>query len=411
MAVAEVRTDTEVAALAQRVADEVLAPRAAACDAAGALPPENLRELGRTGLLGLLVPARYGGLGGTVGQYARVAEILARACPSTGMTWVMHTSQYVALVEHGSERQRAAYLPAIADGSLLVASATTEPGTGGNFFYCNSAARRSGAGWLLTSTKPVVTAARHAGLCFAITRADPEASGDHLSLFMVPCDAPGVSVFGSWDTVGMRATESLGLQLTDVALSDLHLLGEEGRYGPIALSSTLPVGLCGFAAVWLGAAQAAFHLAVEQARRRGHRFSVAGDEAGHAVSAYESVQRQVGEASLLLQQARAFIQSVAASADEAKPARDRPIPLGRALPIVEAALAARVAAGESALTVTTTALRIAGAQGYRRAALEIERYHRDVLSAQVMAPAPDMIKTILGRLQLGESFGEAVRFR
>jgi alkylation response protein AidB-like acyl-CoA dehydrogenase len=407
--VAAVRTDAEVTALAQRVADEALAPRAAACDASAALSSENLAELGRTGLLGLLVPERYGGLGGTVRQYARVAEILARACPSTAMVWVMHTSQYVALVEHGDERQRARFLPAIAGGDLLVASATTEPGSGGNFFHCQSAARRSDSGWLLTSTKPVVTAARHAGLCFATTRAAPDAAADRLSLFMVPCEAPGVSVSGSWDVLGMRATESLGMELQDVALSDLHLLGEEGRYGPIALSSTLPVGLCGFAAVWLGAAQAAFHLAVEQAKRRRHVADAVGG--GHAVASYESVQRQVGEASVLLGQSRAFVQAVAASIDEAKPAPDRPIPLARVLPIVEAALAARVAAGESAVEVTTTALRIAGAQGYRRAALEIERYHRDALSAQVMAPAPDMIKTLLGRLQLGESFGEAVRLR
>jgi alkylation response protein AidB-like acyl-CoA dehydrogenase len=406
-----VRTDAEVTALAQRVADEALAPRAAACDAAAALSSENLRELGRTGLLGLLVPESYGGLGGTVRQYAQVAEILARACPSTAMVWVMHTSQYVALVEHGDERQRARFLPAIASGDLLVASATTEPGSGGNFFHCQSAARPSDSGWLLTSTKPVVTAARHAGLCFATTRAAPDAPADRLSLFMVPCKAPGVSVSGSWDVLGMRATESLGMELQDVALSDLHLLGEEGRYGPIALASTLPVGLCGFAAVWLGAAQAAFLLAVEQARRRLHAGAEIAAGGGHTVASYESVQRQVGEASVLLGQSRAFIQTVAASVDAAKPARDRPIPLARVLPIAEAALAARVAAGENAVEVTMTALRIAGAQGYRRASLEIERYHRDALSAQVMAPAPDMIKTLLGRLQLGESFGEAVRLR
>lgn len=404
------KRDEEIERIAQEVAGEYLEPNAEAYDRSGELPLDNLRALGESGLMGLVVPPEFGGLGGTVSQYAEVTEILAKACPSTTMTWVMHTNMYNTLVEFGNEPQKAAFLPGIARGEILVASATTEPGTGGNFFYCNSAAQKVDGGWSLTSTKPVVTAARHANLCFTITRANPEAPGDQLSFFMVPCDLEGVTQIGEWNTVGMRATQSTGLQFTDVPLTDLHLLGEEGGFGPIALTSMLPLGMTGFAATWLGTAQAALDFATGHIKQRIHRFSVSGDEQGHSVASYESVQRQTAEANILLHQTRAFIRQVAQAVDAAKPGPFQPVPFEQAFQIADLALSMRVAAGENALTVTTTALRIAGAQGYRRDYLKIERCHRDALSSQVMAPTPDIMKVLLGRLLLGYSFEQAAQF-
>jgi alkylation response protein AidB-like acyl-CoA dehydrogenase len=405
------RSDEEICAIAQEVSDKYLAPRAEKYDASADFPLDNLQELGKCGLMGLMVPPQYGGLGGTMVQFAKVAEILAKACPSTSMIWGMHHNQYITLVECGNERQKAAFLPGIASGKTLVASATTEPGTGGNFFYCNSSARRVNGGWELSATKPVVTSAKYADLCFSITRTSPDAPGNQLSFFIVPCHEEGVAPIGEWNTVGMRATQSSGLQFTNVRLTDIHLLGEEGGFGPIVLTSMMPLGLCGFAAAWLGSAQAAYDFAVGHVKGRIHRFSVTGDEQGHSVASYESVQRQIAEAGILLHQTRALLHEVARAIDESKQAPFQPVPFDKVFPIIDRALALRVASGENAVAVTTTALRVAGAQGYRRDYLRIERCHRDALAAQVMAPTPDLIKVVLGKMQLGYPFQEAIRLR
>ena len=322
----------------------------------------------------------------------------------------MHTNQYITVVEFGNERQKSEFLPGIAQGDILCASGTTEPGTGGNFLYCNSAARKVEDGWILTATKPVVTGAQYADLCFCTTRANEDAPGNELSFFIVPCKANGIAKIGEWNTVGMRATQSSGLQFTDVALGDLHLLGQEGGFGAIGLTSMLPFGLLGYGATWLGTAQAALDLAASQVMQRIHRFSLSRDEQGHAVSSYETVQRQIAEANILLYQNRAFIRRVAEEVDESKPGPSQPVPFERAFYLVDQAFSARIAAGENATAVTTAALRIAGAQGYRREYLQIERCHRDALSSQVMAPTPDLVKILLGRLRLGFSFEEAARF-
>jgi alkylation response protein AidB-like acyl-CoA dehydrogenase len=110
----------------------------------------------------------------------------------------------------------------------------------------------------------------------------------------------------------------------------------------------------------------------------------------------------------LLNQTRAFLYDVARSIDEAKPEAFAPVPLEKAFGIADTSLSLRVASGENAVKVTTTALRIAGAQGYRRDYLRIERCHRDALAAQVMAPAPDMVKVFLGKLRLGYSLEQAI---
>jgi alkylation response protein AidB-like acyl-CoA dehydrogenase len=408
MVATALRSDLEICAVAQELADKHIAPRAEEHDRTGEFPLDNLAELGKSGLMGLLVPPEYGGLGGTITQFSKVSEILATACPSTSMIWGMHTNQYVNLVEHGTEEQKAAILPAIARGEILAASGTTEPGTGGNFFYCNSAAEKTQTGWKFTATKPVSTSAPYADYCFCITRADPESHGAHLSFFMVPCKVEGVTQIGEWNTVGLRATQSSGIQFSNVPLTSRHLIGQEGGFGLVALTTMMPVGLCGFAACWLGAAQAALNFAVEHVQRRTHQFSIPGDEPGHTVGSYESVQRQIAEASIMLSQTRSFLYHVARSIDEAKPGPSLPMPLDRALALAESSLSLRVASGENAIMVTNTALRVAGAQGYRRDYLRIERCHRDALAAQVMAPAPDMAKVFLGKLRLGYTLEQAI---
>ncbi len=404
----ELKSDLEISAVAQEIADKYLAPRADEIDKSGDLPLHNFQELAKAGFMGLLVPAEYGGLGGTVTQFTEVSEILAKACPSTSMAWGMHTNQYMALVENGTERQKAEFLPGIARGEILVASATSEPETGGHLLYCNSSVRKTDGGWRLTRTSPVVTSAQHTNLCFTITRASPESSGDEMSFFMVPCDGEGVTRIGDWNTVGMRATQSSGLQFTDVPLTELHLLGAEGGFLTVSPSMML-CGMCGFAAVWLGTAQAALDIAVELAQNRIHRFSMVAEEQGHTAASYVSVQRQVAECEIMLHQIRAFAYDVARKTDEAKPTRSEPVPMEQAFPLGGLALSLRVAAAETAIKVTTMAMRIARASGYRRDHLLIERYHRDALSAQAMGPDIDMIIALLGKLRLGYTWDQAVR--
>ncbi len=139
--------------LAQQIAADVLAPRAAHHDATGEFPAEAMQALGNAGLLGLLVPREYGGMEATIETFSDVVGVLAEACASTAMIYVMHHCQYAMVVDHGSEQQKQAFLPPIAAGRELVASGTTEPETGGNAGFCVSAKESDGQRIRLTAVQ------------------------------------------------------------------------------------------------------------------------------------------------------------------------------------------------------------------------------------------------------------------
>ncbi len=292
----------EPVACAREVAAEVLAPRAAHHDATGEFPAQALQALGEAGLLGLLVPREYGGAEASYETFVEVVETLARACASTAMVYVMHHCQYAMVVDHGTDQQKETFLPPIARGEQLVASATTEPETGGNAAFCVSAKESDGEAIRLTATKPVVTSANHADWVYCTTRASPAAAGDELSMVIMP--GPGrsdrVEPFGVWDCVGMRATASTGLRFKECEVPRWHQIGPEDS-AHVRASSMTVVARAGFAAVWQGIATAAFAGALAHVQRKHHDF-IRRDEGGdgtrterRVVAGSESAQRQLAE--------------------------------------------------------------------------------------------------------------------
>lgn len=393
--------------LAASIAAEVIAPRAEHHDRTGEFPLAAVDALGRAGLLGLLVPLEHGGLEVSYRTYVEVVELLGRACASTAMIFVMHHNQYVMVVDHGTEQQKEAFLPAIAAGEALVASATTEPETGGNASFCVSAKERNGDTIRLSAVKPVVTSANYADWVYCTTRASASAAGDELSMVIMPgskrCER--VEPFGAWDCVGMRATSSSGLKFNGCEVPSWHQIGPADSAHVRASSMTIASRL-GFAAVWQGIASAAFDATVEHVRRKYHDFirREQGSEGTwterRAVAGSETTQRQLSEMRVRLLASRELLRSAARAIDEQK---DR-ILAGAPLEEVQDVLwSARIACGEAAIDVTRQGLRLCGVTGLRSGALPLERHMRDALTAQVMAPSEDATKLMLGAQLVGDA--------
>jgi alkylation response protein AidB-like acyl-CoA dehydrogenase len=394
----------EPVASARAIASEVLAARAAHHDATGEFPGPGLKALGEAGLLGLLVPLEYGGLGGSYETFTQVVEVLGRACASTAMIYVMHHNQYVMVVDHGTTQQKETFLPPIAAGEALVASATTEPETGGNAGFCVSAKEEDGERLRLTATKPVVTSANYADWIYCTTRASSNAAGDELSMVIMPGPKRSAEVepFGVWDCVGMRATSSTGLRFNACEVPRWHQLGPEDSAHLRASSMTL-VSRVGFAAVWQGIAAASFDETLAHVQRKHHDFiRREADSTGtwterRAVAGSETTQRQLAEMRVRMLASRELLHSAARNIH----ARREEI-LGGALAedVQDLLWSARIACGEAAVDVTRQGLRLCGVTGLRAAGtLALERHMRDALTSQVMAPSEDATKLMLG-LQL-----------
>jgi acyl-CoA dehydrogenase len=393
-------------AQARDIADDILAPRAAHHDATGEFPAKGLEALGKAGLLGLLVPKEYGGPEASYETFVEVVETLARACASTAMIFVMHHCQYVMVVDHGTVQQKEAFLPPIARGEELVASATTEPETGGNASFCVSAKESHDHSIRLTAIKPVVTSANYADWIYCTTRSSPASAGDELSMVVMPGlrRSEDVESFGVWDCIGMRATSSTGLRFKACEVPSWHQIGPEDS-AHVRASSMTVVSRAGFAAVWQGIAGAALDGTLAHVQRKRHDFIRRDDGSAttrtesRSVAASETTQRQLAEMRVRLLASRELLHGAARLIDAR---RTHVLQGGFADDVQDLLWSARIACGQSAVEVTRQGLRLCGVTGLRATgALSLERHMRDALTSQVMAPSEDATKLMLGRQLAG----------
>lgn len=244
--------------LAERVAAvlPVIRDEASRIDENAMFPARNLAALRDSGLLGLLVPASYGGLGGGLRDMVAVAASLAAECLSTAMIWTMHGQQVAAIVAHGSPGLRERLLPRIARGEVYIASVTSEKRKGGHLLTARAPLRRDGGTLRIDREAPIVTGGQDAD-GFLITMRDSPSAPDH-AVSLVYADRADLSTTtsGSWNPMGMRGTHSIAMQITGQVDED-SLVGAPGGFRTVAVSIFAPVGHLGWAACWLGAAQAA----------------------------------------------------------------------------------------------------------------------------------------------------------
>jgi len=245
--------------------------QAAATDRDATFPEETLDALRRSGLLGLIVPAEFGGLGGSVPDMITVAQELSRDCMSVGMIFAMHCQQVRAVVEHGSGSLRAAVLPRVARGEIYVASVTTEAGSGGHLLSSNAELLSGRSTLHLDRFAPVVTGGAHADGFLITMRAPDATSPAEVSLVYADREQLDATVVGPWNPMGMRATHSVPMKIVGDVPDD-QVVGRHGEFRDIALRTFAPLAHLGWAACWLGTADGALTRTVRLLRdERKHR--------------------------------------------------------------------------------------------------------------------------------------------
>jgi acyl-CoA dehydrogenase len=234
-------------------------------------PVDALNALRASGLLGLVVPAEFGGGDGGFGDLVDVTIQLSRADMSVGMIFAMHCQQALAIVRHAGPRLRAELLPALARGELYLASVTTERGKGGHLLTSESTVAAADGLLNIDRDAPIVTGGMYAD-GFLITTLAPDAtSPTQVSLVYAARDQLKVSATGGWQPLGMRATHSLPMRLAGAVPAD-QVLGEHGGFRAIVAALFGPAAHLGWSAAWLGTAAGALsrvlHLIRGQEGRR-----------------------------------------------------------------------------------------------------------------------------------------------
>ena len=233
-------------------------------DSQNRFPHEAVGELRDAGLLALMAPAELGGGEGSYELLAQVASILGEGCLSTAIVWAMHSQQVLTLADHGRPNNDDVLASVVRDGSLI-ASVTSESGTGGQLLAVQAPLRIDAGRLHLVRAAPIVSYAAEARYFLVTVRASAEASPHDVRLVVVSRDDGNIQVTGRWDAMGMRGTQSVPLSL-DVHIDQARMLDETFR--AVATRTFVPAGHVGWTAAWHGAARGALSRYVRWLRRR-----------------------------------------------------------------------------------------------------------------------------------------------
>jgi alkylation response protein AidB-like acyl-CoA dehydrogenase len=368
---------------AREIADRVLAPAASQNDKQGRFSAEAVEALGKGGLLGLMLPIKFGG--GALGPrtFAGVTATLAEADASAAMVYLMHVCAAATIVAARSEVAVAETLREIAAGQILATLAFSEAGSRSHFWAPISRATHNGASVKLTAKKSWVTSAGYAH-CYVVSSLAPDGKGPTEStLYLVPAQTPGLSVAGPWDGLGLRANASAPMMLEACAIpSDLQLT-EDGAGFQVMMNVVLPLFNLGSAAVALGLCRAA--VAATARHLNTARFEHLGQSLGESLP---TLRAQVAEMQIDTDGLAARIDDLI---DHLEQPRDTSL-----LRVLET----KAAAGDIAIKVTSTAMRVCGGAAFSKHA-GVERLFRDAHAGAVMAPTGDVLREFIGRAVLG----------
>ncbi len=345
----------EVAEMVRAFARERIAPHVREWDEEAHFPRDVFEELGKLGVLGVLVPEAYGGAGLMYRHYVAIIEELGAVEGGIALSVAAHNSlgtNHILLF--GNEEQKRHWLPRLASGGMLAAWALTEPGAGSDAGATRTVAERRPGGWVLRGSKNFITHATVGGVAVVMARTSP--GGDHrgISAFIVPLDTPGVQPGKQEDKVGMRVSDTASLVLEECFVGDEALLGKEGE-GFHQAMEVLDGGRISIAALAVGIARGAFEAALAYSRER--------SQFGTPIGDFQAIRFKLADMATLVDASRLLTQHAAALKDAGEKT-------------TRASAEAKVFASEAAVRVAEEAVQIHGGYGYTRD-YPVEKFWRD----------------------------------
>ena len=254
---AQVRTDYRV--LGRAIAAQAAAPAAAEVDRDARFPREAIDRLKQEGLLSAMIPVEFGGMGATLTDMAAVTEELGMACASAGMVFAMHQIQINSLIRHGRSAALEDFKRVVVRDQLLIASATTEVGIGGDVRSSLCHVDIDGDTFRVIKQAPVISYGEQADILFLTARRTPDSPANDQVLTVMRMADIELERTGEWDTLGFRGTCSPGFVVRGRGPVDLIL---DDSYADISGRSMLPSAHILWGHLWLGMAT----YAVNQAR-------------------------------------------------------------------------------------------------------------------------------------------------
>ncbi len=348
-------------------------------DRAARFPRDEWLACAEFGVQGWPVPVEYGGGGLDPLTTIIGLEALGYGCRDNGLVFAINNHLWgctIYLLEHGSDDQKARYLPAMCEGRLIGAQALSEPEAGSDILSLRTTATRDRDEYVLRGTKWFISNGPVAGIFVVFARTgDTEAPHDRLSAFLVTSDMPGVRTTREFSKLGLRTTPMGAIEFDDVRVPVANLLGREGA-GYTGFSSTIEWERTYIFASHVGAMARLLAASIDHATAR--------RQFGRPIGSFQAVAHAIADMKVRLELARLALYQVGWLKREGRWA------------LLESTIA-KIFISESLTQTALSAMEIHGARGFVED-FGVERELRDALGGQIYAGTNAVQRGILAEM-------------
>lgn len=371
----ETELTKQVAATARDFALQSIKPYVMEWDEAQVFPEALFREMGKLGLMGVLVPEAYGGAGLGYFEYNAIIQEIAKVCGSIGLSVAAHNSLCTNhILSFGNEEQKKRWLPKLATAEWIGAWGLTEPNTGSDAGNMKTTAFKQGDNWVLNGTKSWITHGKSGEIAVVICRTgEPRTSGNSTA-FVVERGTPGFAAGKKENKLGMRASETAEMIFDNCVIPDSNRLGEVGD-GFRQAMKILDGGRISIAALSAGIAKGAYEAALQYSQER-YQFD-------KPISSFQGISFKLADMATEIIAADLLIHQACDLKNKGQK-------------VTKEGAMAKYYASEVAVKSATEAIQIFGGYGYTKD-FPVEKYYRDAKLCTIGEGTSEIQKMVIDR--------------
>ena len=365
----------QVAQTARDFAHQHIKPYVMKWDEAQQFPIEVFKKLGALGIMGILVPEKYGGAGLSYFEYKAAIEEISKVDGSIGLSIAAHNSLCTGhILTFGNETQKSTYLPHLASAEWLGAWGLTEPNTGSDAGNMKCTAIKTGDTWTINGTKNWITHGKSGDVAVVICRTGNPREKNNATAFIVERGTKGFSGGKKENKLGMRASETAEMIFDNCMIPDKNRLGQVGDGFKQAMK-VLDGGRISIASLSLGIAKGAYEAALKYAQER-HQFD-------KPIASFQGISFKLADMATEIQAADLLTLEACDLKSKNKG-------------VTKLAAMAKYYASEVAVKVANDAVQIFGGYGYTKD-YPVEKYYRDAKLCTIGEGTSEIQKLVISR--------------
>ncbi len=368
-------SQTMIRQMCRDFAERNIRPNVMEWDESQKFPRELFTEMGKLGLLGVLVPEEYGGSGLGYFEYADAIVEIARVCGSIGLSMAAHNSLCTGhILQFGNDEQKSKWLPKLASGEWIGAWGLTEANTGSDALRMKVTAKKDGEYYVLNGAKNWITHGLSGDIAVVLARTGELLDSHGITAFVVERTNPGFKAGKKENKLGMRASETAEMVFEDCRVHESCILGQLGD-GFVQSMKVLDGGRISIAALSLGIAKGAYDASVKYAKER--------EQFGQPIANFQAIGFKLADMATQIEASELLIHE----ACDLK---------NHGLPVTKVSAMAKYYASETSVRVSTDAVQIFGGYGYTKD-FPVEKYYRDSKLCTIGEGTSEIQKLVIAR--------------